>query len=91
MYTFTHKIKWVMSFKGHAFKAANIEIGKVNPNADLLLLSKEQIIFLLNTLRDNNIKGEEMEISYRTNLELQNYFTAWEKREQKNKTMFSKE
>jgi hypothetical protein len=80
-----------MSFKGHAFKAGNIEIGKVNPNADLPLLSQEQIIFLLNTLRDNNIKGEDMEIAYRTTLELQNYFTALEKREQKNKTMFSKE
>ncbi len=79
-----------MSFKGHAFKAGNIEIGKVNPDADLPLLSQEQIIFLLNTLRDNNIKGEDMEIAYRTTLELQNYFTALEKREQKNKTMFSK-
>ncbi len=31
-----------MGFKGHAFKAGNIEIGKVNPNADLPLLSQEQ-------------------------------------------------
>tara|TARA_B000000477_G_scaffold123477_1_gene129059 strand:+ start:195 stop:437 length:243 start_codon:yes stop_codon:yes gene_type:complete len=79
-----------MSFKGHAFKAGNIEIGKVNPNADLPLLSQEQLIFLLNTLRDTQILGVDMEIAYQTTLTLQNYYTALEKREEERKQRFSK-
>ena len=69
-----------MGFKGHAFKAGNIEIGKVNPNADLPLLSQEELIFLLNTLRDTTILGADMEIAYRTTLKLQNIYTALEKK-----------
>ncbi len=79
-----------MSFKGHAFKADNIEIGKVNPNADLPLLSQDQLLFLLNTLRDAQILGADMEIAYQTTLTLQNYYTALEKREEERKQRFSK-
>ena len=79
-----------MGFKGHAFKAGNIEIGKVNPNADLPLLSQEELIFLLNTLRDITILGADMEIAYRTTLKLQNIYTALEKKEEERVRKFSK-
>jgi|TARA_R110002049_G_scaffold191878_1_gene360846 hypothetical protein len=79
-----------MGFKGHAFKAGNIEIGKVNPNADLPLLSQEELIFLLNTLRDTTILGADMEIAYRTTLKLQNIYTALEKKEEERVRKFSK-
>jgi|TARA_R110002012_G_scaffold202460_1_gene371525 hypothetical protein len=79
-----------MGFKGHAFKAGNIEIGKVNPNADLPLLSQEELIFLLNTLRDTTIQGADMEIAYCTTLKLQNIYTALEKKEEERVRKFSK-
>ena len=79
-----------MGFKGHAFKAGNIGIGKVNPNADLPLLSQEELIFLLNTLRDTTILGADMEIAYRTTLKLQNIYTALEKKEEERVRKFSK-
>jgi len=79
-----------MGFKGHAFKAGNIEIGKVNPDADLPLLSQDQLLFLLNTLRETKIMGADMEIAYQTTLQLQDYYTCLEKRAEAKLKKFSK-
>ena len=64
-----HKIKLKMGFK-----ANNIEVKKqtTDNKEGIKDLNKEELVFLLQVLKDTTFKGESVEILYNTILKLQN-------------------
>ena len=68
------------------FNAQNIEIGKADLKLGLPTLSMEELLFLLNIIREAKFEGKDVENLYNLILKLQNMYIALEKLHQsKNK------
>jgi hypothetical protein len=68
------------------FNAQNIEIGKADLKLGLPTLSMEELLFLLNIIREAKFEGKDVEHLYNLILKLQNMYVALDKLQQsKNK------
>jgi hypothetical protein len=68
------------------FNAQNIEIGKADLKLGLPTLSMEELLFLLNIIREAKFEGKDVEDLYNLILKLQNMYIALDKKQQlKNK------
>ena len=68
------------------FNAQNIEIGKADLKLGLPTLSMEELLFLLNIIREAKFEGKDVENLYNLILKLQNMYIALDKLQQsKNK------
>ena len=68
------------------FDAKNIEIGKADLKLGLPTLSMEELLFLLNIIREAKFEGKDVENLYNLILKLQNMYIALDKLQQsKNK------
>ena len=68
------------------FNAQNIEIGKADLKLGLPTLSMEELLFLLNIIREAKFEGKDVENLYNLILKLQNMYIALDKIQQsKNK------
>ena len=68
------------------FNAQNIEIGKADLKLGLPTLSMEELLFLLNIIREAKFEGRDVENLYSLILKLQNMYIALDKLQQsKNK------
>jgi hypothetical protein len=68
------------------FNAQNIEIGKADLKLGLPTLSMEELLFLLNIIREAKFEGKDVENLYNLILKLQNMYIALDKLHQsKNK------
>ena len=65
------------------FKAGNIIKGKVDPNAGLPSLSKEDCLFLLNVIRKTGFKGADVEKLFNLTLKIQRIYLYLDKQKQK--------
>ena len=61
------------------FKANNLIIGKADPTMGLPILSREDILFMLNIIRKSSFKGDEMEEIFNLTLKLQKMYVDLEK------------
>lgn len=69
-----------------SFNAQNIEIGKADLKLGLPTLSMEELLFLLNIIREAKFEGKDVENLYNLILKLQNMYVALDKLQQsKNK------
>jgi hypothetical protein len=69
-----------------SFNAQNIEIGKADLKLGLPTLSMEELLFLLNIIREAKFEGKDVEHLYNLILKLQNMYVALDKLQQsKNK------
>lgn len=69
-----------------SFNAQNIEIGKADLKLGLPTLSMEELLFLLNIIREAKFEGKDVENLYNLILKLQNMYIALDKLQQsKNK------
>jgi hypothetical protein len=64
------------------FNAQNIEIGKADLKLGLPTLSMEELLFLLNIIREAKFEGRDVENLYSLILKLQNMYIALDKRQQ---------
>jgi hypothetical protein len=64
------------------FNAQNIEIGKADLKLGLPTLSMEELLFLLNIIREAKFEGKDVEHLYNLILKLQNMYIALDKRQQ---------
>lgn len=64
------------------FNAQNIEIGKADLKLDLPTLSMEELLFLLNIIREAKFEGKDIENLYNLILKLQNMYIALDKKQQ---------
>jgi hypothetical protein len=68
------------------FNAQNIEIGKADLKLGLPTLSMEELLFLLNIIREAKFEGKDVENLYNLILKLQNMYITLDKLQQsKNK------
>jgi hypothetical protein len=68
------------------FNAQNIEIGKADLKLGLPTLSMEELLFLLNIIREAKFEGRDVENLYSLILKLQNMYITLDKLQQsKNK------
>jgi hypothetical protein len=68
------------------FNAQNIEIGKADLKLGLPTLSMEELLFLLNIIREAKFEGRDVENLYNLILKLQNMYITLDKLQQsKNK------
>jgi hypothetical protein len=68
------------------FNAQNIEIGKADLKLGLPTLSMEELLFLLNIIREAKFEGKDVEHLYNLILKLQNMYITLDKLQQsKNK------
>ena len=56
------------------FNAQNIEIGKADLKLGLPTLSREELLFLLNIIREAKFEGKDVENLYSLILKLQNMY-----------------
>jgi hypothetical protein len=69
-----------------SFNAQNIEIGKADLKLGLPTLSMEELLFLLNIIREAKFEGKDVEDLYNLILKLQSMYIALDKKQQlKNK------
>ena len=64
------------------FNAQNIEIGKADLKLGLPTLSMEELLFLLNIIREAKFEGRDVENLYSLILKLQNMYIALDKLQQ---------
>jgi len=64
------------------FNAQNIEIGKADLKLGLPTLSMEELLFLLNIIREAKFEGKDVEDLYNLILKLQNMYIALDKKQQ---------
>ena len=64
------------------FNAQNIEIGKADLKLGLPTLSMEELLFLLNIIREAKFEGKDIENLYNLILKLQNMYIALDKLQQ---------
>jgi hypothetical protein len=64
------------------FNAQNIEIGKADLKLGLPTLSMEELLFLLNIIREAKFEGKDVEHLYNLILKLQNMYITLDKRQQ---------
>jgi hypothetical protein len=64
------------------FNAQNIEIGKADLKLGLPTLSMEELLFLLNIIREAKFEGKDVEHLYNLILKLQNMYIALDKKQQ---------
>ena len=64
------------------FNAQNIEIGKADLKLGLPTLSMEELLFLLNIIREAKFEGKDVEYLYNLILKLQNMYIALDKKQQ---------
>jgi hypothetical protein len=64
------------------FNAQNIEIGKADLKLGLPTLSMEELLFLLNIIREAKFEGKDVENLYNLILKLQNMYISLDKRQQ---------
>ena len=68
------------------FNAQNIEIGKADLKLGLPTLSMEELLFILNIIREAKFEGKDVEHLYNLILKLQNMYITLDKLQQsKNK------
>jgi hypothetical protein len=68
------------------FNAQNIEIGKADLKLGLPTLSMDELLFLLNIIREAKFEGKDVEDLYNLILKLQNMYITLDKLQQsKNK------
>jgi hypothetical protein len=68
------------------FNAQNIEIGKADLKLGLPTLSMEELLFILNIIREAKFEGKDVENLYNLILKLQNMYITLDKLQQsKNK------
>jgi hypothetical protein len=65
-----------------SFNAQNIEIGKADLKLGLPTLSMEELLFLLNIIREAKFEGKDVENLYNLILKLQSMYIALDKRQQ---------
>lgn len=69
-----------------SFNAQNIEIGKADLKLGLPTLSMEELLFILNIIREAKFEGKDVENLYNLILKLQNMYITLDKLQQsKNK------
>jgi hypothetical protein len=61
------------------FKAGNTKIGEADPLMGLPILTKDEVLFLLNTIRKTEFKGEDIERLFNLTLKLQKMFVDLDK------------
>ena len=61
------------------FKTSNLIIGKADPTMGLPILTREEILFMLNIIRKSSFKGDEMEEIFNLTLKLQKMYLDLEK------------
>ena len=61
------------------FKAGSTIIGKADPTMGLPILTREEILFMLNIIRKSTFTGEEMEEIYNLTIKLQKMYLDLEK------------
>ena len=64
------------------FNAQNIEIGKADLKLGLPTLSMEELLFLLNIIREAKFEGKDVEHLYNLILKLQNMYITLDKLQQ---------
>ncbi len=64
------------------FNAQNIEIGKADLKLGLPTLSMEELLFLLNIIREAKFEGKNIENLYNLTLKLQNIYVSLDKLQQ---------
>jgi hypothetical protein len=64
------------------FNAQNIEIGKADLKLGLPTLSMEELLFLLNIIRETKFEGKDVEHLYNLILKLQNMYITLDKKQQ---------
>jgi hypothetical protein len=64
------------------FNAQNIEIGKADLKLGLPTLSMEELLFLLNIIREAKFEGKDVEHLYNLILKLQNMYITLDKKQQ---------
>ena len=64
------------------FNAQNIEIGKADLKLGLPTLSMEELLFLLNIIREAKFEGRDVENLYSLILKLQNMYITLDKLQQ---------
>ena len=65
-----------------SFNAPHIEIGKADLKLDLPTLSRDELLFLLNIIREVKFEGKDVEHLYNLILKLQSIYIALDKQEQ---------
>ena len=65
-----------------SFNAQNIEIGKADLKLGLPTLSMEELLFLLNIIREAKFEGKDVENLYNLILKLQNMYITLDKLQQ---------
>lgn len=65
-----------------SFKAQHIEIGMADLKQDLPTLSMNELLFLLNIIREAKFEGKDVENLYNLILKLQNMYIALDKIQQ---------
>jgi hypothetical protein len=65
-----------------SFNAKHIEIGMADSKQDLPTLSMEELLFLLNIIREAKFEGKDVEHLYNLILKLQSMYVAVDKIQQ---------
>ena len=65
-----------------SFNAQHIEIGMADLKQDLPTLSMEELLFLLNIIRETKFEGKDVEQLYNLILKLQNMYITLDKLQQ---------
>jgi hypothetical protein len=65
-----------------SFKAQHIEVGKADLKLGLPTLSMDELLFLLNIIREAKFEGKDVEHLYSLILKLQNMYIALDKIQQ---------
>ena len=65
-----------------SFNAQNIEIGKADLKLGLPTLSMDELLFLLNIIREAKFEGKDVENLYNLILKLQNMYITLDKLQQ---------
>jgi hypothetical protein len=65
-----------------SFNAKHIEIGMADLKQDLPTLSRDELLFLLNIIREVKFEGKDVEHLYNLILKLQSIYIALDKQEQ---------